>query len=259
MTRPAIVISMAIVVLGALFVGWLAWPRLFPAPAPNVPLERNVATNTTNATTANLNRPLNANTPPATNTSTALPKEVNLSAPFTSQAPDANWDEEHEEFCEEASALMAARALQGRSIRDSADAEAALQELKQWQLDRFGYFKSTTAAEVAEMIREVYGREATLLYDPTVEDLKRELADGHFIVVPAAGRELGNPNFRQPGPLYHMLLLKGYTARGEFVTNDPGTRKGQNYVYTFDVLMSAIRDWNDGDVMNGDRVVIVVS
>jgi len=259
MKRAPLLISMSIVVFGAFLVGWYAWPRLFPTPTPNVPLERNVATSNINTGTVKSNGNANTNTPRNSNTATALPSEVNLTAPFTSQAPFAVWDEDHEDFCEEASALMAARALQGRAIKDAADAEAALQELKQWQMDRFGYFKSTTAAEVAEMIREVYGRETELLTDPTVNDLKRELAAGHFVIVPAAGRELGNPNFRQPGPLYHMLLLKGYTVRGEFVTNDPGTRKGQNYVYDFDVLMEAIRDWNDGDVMNGARVVIIVS
>lgn len=259
MKRAPLIISTSVIVIGAFAVGWYAWPRVFPAPAPNVPREQNVAVVNATNTSLNTNRTANTNAGLNTNTTTPLPREVNLSAPFTSQAPFAVWDEDHEDFCEEASALMAARALQGRTIQDAADAEAALQELKEWQMDRFGYFKSTTAAEVAEMIREVYGRQAELMTDPTIEDVKRELAAGHFIIVPAAGRELGNPNFRDPGPLYHMLLLKGYTARGEFVTNDPGTRKGQNYVYDFEVLMDAIRDWNDGDVMNGARVVIVVS
>jgi len=54
-----------------------------------------------------------------------------------------------------------------------------------------------------------------------------------------------------------MLLLKGYTSDGEFITNDPGTRNGRNYVYKQAVLMAAIHDWNGGDVMNGVPVVIV--
>jgi len=74
--------------------------------------------------------------------------------------------------------------------------------------------------------------------------------------VPAAGRELGNPNFTDPGPLYHMLVVRGYTENN-FITNDVGTRKGENYQYKYDVLMNAIHDWNGGDVNNGQRVVIV--
>lgn len=238
-----------ILAVGAFF-GAQAWRAAkYPSPA-NVP-ETNVAIRNTNGA-SNANTTTNANTP------VAVPAELNLSAPFTSQAPDANWDEDHEDFCEEASVLMAARALQGRTIRDTADAEKALQEIKRWQLDNLGFFKSTTAAETARIIREFYELPARLLPNPSVQDLKTELAAGRFVIVPAAGRLLGNPNFRSPGPLYHMLLLKGYTTTGKFITHDPGTRNGRNYVYAYDVLMNAIHDWNNGDVPNGDRVVIVV-
>ena len=35
-----------------------------------------------------------------------LPSKVSIEVPFTSQAPFANWDEYHEEACEEASIIM---------------------------------------------------------------------------------------------------------------------------------------------------------
>ena len=54
-----------------------------------------------------------------------------------------------------------------------------------------------------------------------------------------------------------MLVVRGYTD-DKFITNDVGTRKGENYQYDYDVLMNSIHDWNDGDVDNGQRVVIVV-
>ena len=39
-----------------------------------------------------------------------------------------------------------------------------------------------------------------------------------------------------------MLVIVGYTET-EFITHDPGTRRGKNYRYTFDTIMDAIHDW----------------
>lgn len=254
MNRGILFGGLVVVVAVGAFFSPKIWRDLRSFRPVNVPPETNVARQNTNAVSANSNSQINANT----NRPATLPPEVNLSAPFTSQAPHAIWDEDHDDFCEEASVLMAARAWQGRSIASADDAEAAMQQIKQWQLDRFGLFKSTTAAQTMEILTDFYNVPARLLSNPTLTDLKTELAAGHLIIVPAAGRELGNPNFRQPGPLYHMLLLKGYTTKGTFITHDPGTRHGKNYVYSFDVLRNAIHDWNDGDVERGQAVVIVV-
>ena len=42
-----------------------------------------------------------------------VPSELHLRVPFTPQAPTANWDELHNEACEEASVLMAAAYFNG--------------------------------------------------------------------------------------------------------------------------------------------------
>ena len=88
--------------------------------------------------------------------------------------------------------------------------------------------------------------------------MKSALANGSPIIVPAAGRELANPNFTGAGPLYHMLVVRGYTD-STFVTNDPGTRNGNGYVYKQKIIMDAMGDWNGGDPANGAKVVIVVT
>ncbi len=121
----------------------------------------------------------------------------------------------------------------------------------------FGFYKDTTAAQTASLIEAYFQLNATLILDPTIEDIKSAIVAGHPVIIPAAGRQLGNPNFTGAGPLYHMLLVKGYTSEG-FITNDPGTRLGADYFYSYDVLMNAIHDWNGGDVDNGQKIVIVV-
>ncbi|MBI4426165.1 MAG: C39 family peptidase [Candidatus Kerfeldbacteria bacterium] len=198
--------------------------------------------------------------PSATDTTEQnLPAEINLKVPFTVQAPHANWDDDHREFCEEASVLMVARYFQDRAIGDADQAERSLQDVKQWQIKNLGFYKDTTAVETARILREQFKLgDVEVISNPTLTNIKAEVAAGNLVIMPAAGRLIGNPYYRQPGPLYHMLVIKGYTKDGQLITNDPGTKRGADWAYQANVLMNAMHDWNDGDVVNGQRVVIVV-
>ena len=190
-----------------------------------------------------------------------LPTEINLAVPFTSQAPSANWDLPYQEACEEASAYMVYLYYQGvpSGVIDPDQAEQAILEIVDFENDYLGYYLDTTAAETANIIDMFYGLSATIVDNPTIDEIKAELAAGRPVIVPAAGRQLGNPFFSGEGPLYHMLVLRGYTADGKFISNDPGTRNGNGYVYSQDVIMGAMGDWNDGDPANGVKRVIFVS
>lgn len=201
--------------------------------------------------------PPTKSTTPAT---TSLPAEFNLAVPFNSQAPKSNWDEVHEETCEEAAALMAAYYYQGKPAGqiNSDEADAALLKIVDFENSFFGFYKDTTAAQTASLLEAYFQLNAELIVDPTIEQIKSALVAGHPVIVPAAGQQLGNPNFTGAGPIYHNIILKGYTAKG-FISNDPGTRLGADYFYSYDVLMNAIHDWNGGDVPNGQKIVIVVT
>lgn len=189
----------------------------------------------------------------------ALPAEVNLKIPFTSQAPHKNWDLPYQHFCEEASALMAASYIQNQTIAGPDDADAKLLAVKKFEDKKFGFYKDTTAEETAVILREYFGLEKVeIAADPTIADIKSALALGRAVIVPLAGRQIGNPNYKQPGPLYHMLVIKGYKKNSDFITNDPGTRKGADYTYRPDVIMDAIHDWNGGDVDTGKKVMLIV-
>ena len=54
-----------------------------------------------------------------------------------------------------------------------------------------------------------------------------------------------------------MLVIKGFTSDGKFITNDPGTRNGADYLYTESTLMSAIHDWT-GAAPDGPAVGVVL-
>lgn len=198
-------------------------------------------------------------TDPNPSSAPALPDQLNLKVPFTSQAPHQNWDASHEEFCEEASILMVGSYLKNLAIADVNDAEQKLLAIKDFEMKKFGFFESTTAEETATILKEFYGLDKVqVVPDPTILEIKTALAGGKVVIVPLAGREIGNPNYKQPGPLYHMLVIKGYQKNGDFITNDPGTRKGADYIYNPDVIMRAIHDWNGGNVDAGKKVMIVV-
>jgi len=182
--------------------------------------------------------------------------------PFTPQAPHAVWDAVHKEACEEASALMAARYFKGgRSGLIGADnAEAEIQQLVAWQKEKFGYFEDTDVAQTAQILREYYGiDQVAVRYDISIEDILNEVGKGKLVIVPAAGRRLGNPFYTPPGPLYHMLVVIGYT-RDQVITNDPGTRRGLGFRFNQDVFFNAVHDWtgNKDTIETGRKAMIVV-
>lgn len=247
--------------------GWFAFERSKEPAFVELPVEQpyEAASTTLPANEPALQEPVSPPSPavlplvPPPTPGGALAGEVNLAIPFTSQAPHANWDEFHQEFCEEASLLMAASYIRGEAIVGPEDADQKMFAIKAFEEVRFGYWKDTTAEETAVILREHYGiAQVSVVYDPTIAQIRETVAQGKAVVLPAAGRQLGNPYFTQPGPLYHMLVVKGYTKDGRFITNDPGTRRGADYLYDANILWNAIHDWNGGDVTNGKKVMIVV-
>ncbi len=190
---------------------------------------------------------------------TKSPASLLLKVPFTAQAPTANWDEEHNEDCEEATSLMAAQYFSGNqdATIPAATAEKELTKLNDWERTNLGYNLDTDSAETAKMIEQVYGLHTKLVTDFSSDDLKNQLNQNHLIIISEAGQKLGNPNYKQPGPVHHMLIIKGYTAEG-FITNDSGTRNGKSYFYTFKTLYNAAADWDHSiNTVNPDKKVAI--
>jgi len=180
--------------------------------------------------------------------------QVLLNVPFTSQAPLGDWNPPYNEACEEASMIMT-YAWKNEQTLDADKVAKMINESYNWQSAN-GYDIDLNATQTAEVLKKYYKIESELIKNPSIAQIVGELEKGNVVLIPAAGRELGNPYFRQPGPLYHMLPLIGYDSqRSEFITNDPGTRRGQGYRYSYDVILNAIHDWNDGDVANGQKII----
>lgn len=185
--------------------------------------------------------------------STLLPDKVSLEVPFQVQAPNANWDNIHEDACEEASLLMVYHFIAKTNI---VDGDQELTDLLNYE-SKNGYDGSITLEDLNKIAQAYYGLNSGQVYkNISVEKIKSELANGKSIIVGAAGKVLNNPNFRDGGPNYHMLVIKGYDQDG-FITNDPGTRLGKDFHYSFDNLYDAIHDWDRENILNGAKNYLV--
>lgn len=187
-----------------------------------------------------------------------LPETINLNVPFTAQAPSGDWSLPFKEACEEASILMVNKFYRQQPLGNSGDIENDIKDIVEFEKQKFGFYSDTDAEQTASILKDYFSySKVRVTYDITIEDIKKELAQGRPVIVPAAGRMLGNPNYKRPGPLYHMLVIKGYT-KTKFITNDPGTRHGKDFAYGFKVLHNAIHDFNNGLVNEGKKVMIVI-
>lgn len=192
--------------------------------------------------------------------------KVVLDVPFIAQAPTGAWsDPRQQDGCEEAAVYMGMLWVTGNEKpRTLEEQEKEIIKVSDWEEEKYGDYHDTSARHTLERIIKgyyLYDR-AEVRYDITIGDIKDELYNGNVVIVPANGRALNNPNFTPPGPDRHMLLVKGYDPETkEFITNDNGTRRGENYRYSEKVLFEAIRDYPTGNhlpIEKESKVMIVV-
>jgi hypothetical protein len=177
------------------------------------------------------------------NSNKKVAESLILQVPFTAQAPNGNWD--RNEDCEETSIVMANAFLDGATNdrMPAAEAQKAINQLKTWEEANIGYNANTGADATTQMARGAFGILVKEIKNYTAEDLKSELSKNHVILLPINARLLDNPKYFDNGPLYHMIVVRGY--RGDtFIVNDPGTEGGDGNEYTFDILKKAAADWD---------------
>jgi len=182
-------------------------------------------------------------------------ENILITVPFTSQAPLLEWkDQRFQDACEEASVLMAMKWVKGEKIEKTTVGKKKVRNeiatMADWEKKKYGSYRDTSALDTAKrLLTAYYGyRNWELKLDVKTDDLIVALKAGKIIIVPTDGRALKNPNFTGLGPDRHMVLIKGYNEdKKTFITNDPGTRKGENYEYSLAILYGAIRDYPTGN------------
>lgn len=186
-----------------------------------------------------------------------LPTAIDLDVPFVAQAPNGDWSYPFPSTCEEATLLMAHYFLEGSREASVAQSKIELLALVDFENKEYGYHEDTNVDQTAKVMRDYYSHNVMVVYDISMDDIKKELALGRPVIIPTAGRLLQNPNFKPPGPVYHMILLKGYNQDG-FISHDPGTAKGENVVYSYTIIENALHDLVEGDITSGRRAMIAI-
>jgi len=200
----------------------------------------------------------------AQNDEKVLPKEFLLKVPFTSQAPEKNWEQPWQDACEEAALLMLDAYYKNYNLSPLFSRDEILKIVKWEEEQEWG--TSIEIEKIKKLAEEYFGlnkknneesRKFIILENPTVEDIKKSLVAGNPVLVVADGKVLPNPHFRNGGPVYHALIIKGYTET-EFITNDPGTQFGESFKYKYNDLLKAVHDWNKGKVKEGKKVILFI-
>lgn len=237
---------------------------------------RNILSNTPSASSVSSQVPDKlVDTPiPSETPEPKLPDLVDLEVQFISQAPFAYWDNLHNEACEEASVISVTNYLDQTTITPS-EIDEKINNMVSWQESNFGGHYDLPADKIKELVdgfyQEKYITKVVINFD--INDIKKELASGNPVIVPLSGRTINNPYFRQPGPVYHVLVIRGYDENsGEFITNDVGTNKeGEDMRYSYDILFDSIhnmpkweqyKDLLDQDpdmIFNGQKAMVVIS
>ncbi len=189
---------------------------------------------------------------------------VLINVPFTSQAPNAKWsDPRQQDGCEEAAILMAWLWINNDTMTKN-EAEQAIIATAEYELKQYGNYHDTSAEDTAKLMREYYGHtKLEVKTNPTIDDIKSALSNGKVVLVPANGKRLNNPNFTNGGPETHFLVIKGFDEpKKQFITNDPGTRLGEGYVYDYQTLYDAMVNYPTGHHLSQEgrpKAMIVVS
>lgn len=169
-----------------------------------------------------------------------------LDVPFTSQAPERNWSEPWLNACEETSIAMVHAYYQGK-IFTVAKAKTAILEVFTIKHKKFGVSFDESSSKVTSLIQNFYPWDARVQEYPTLAQIKEQLDLQHPVIIPVYGKGLHNPHFRNGGPLYHMLVLSGYDdEKQQFIAQEPGSRFGNNYRYSYTTIMFALHDYVPG-------------
>ena len=192
----------------------------------------------------NVNKEIN--TPIVQENQVKLPSYVLINnVPFTAQAPFANWEDiRQQEACEEASILMAAYWKLNKSLNKQIALDEIL-KIVAFEEENFGFHIHSDLEIAQEILRSYFNIEnSTLEYDIDIQDIKKHLANDSVVIAPMNGKKLKNPHFLNGGPKNHMILIIGYDDNKQvFITHDPGTRNGENYEYTYEVIQDSLYNY----------------
>ncbi len=173
-----------------------------------------------------------------------IPDKHLIETSFVPQAPEKNWDQPWQDACEEAALLTAYYYLENKT--------PSLSEVKNDLLsiinhqESVGLSKDVNLAQLSKTANDHLNYQSHILDNPTLDDIKKLIAQDIPVIVPASGKKLfkENRHFNSGGPYYHALTILGYDDnRQKFTVHDVGTQYGAYFNYSYTLLMDSIHDF----------------
>lgn len=190
-------------------------------------------------------------------TQVRLPK-INLPVPFTSQAPTGSWAEPWQNACEETSIIMIDNFYKGDQLTKT-EAKKEILNIFRIKNKDLGVSKDESMEKVADLINLAQLKwQARVVINPSLEQMKQELANHRPIIAPVYAPDLDNTPYPGEGPMYHVMVISGYDDdKGEFIVQDPGSSHGKDNHYTYEDFYDAIHDYlNTTDYRQGRKAVL---
>lgn len=173
---------------------------------------------------------------------------IKLKVPYTSEIPNGSWTKPWNNACEVASIIMVQGYYYGYEATTKKIAMRDMAPLFKIEDKIFGSNADTDAARTAKLISEHTDIVATIKKNPTLEEIKNELNQGHPVIPMLNMKKIINKNhrFRAGGSYYHVFVIIGYDdSTSEFITNDNGDSiTGASLRYKYDAIMNNLHDFN---------------
>ncbi len=169
-----------------------------------------------------------------------LPSSFEIPVPYVSQVPDGEWVAPWDEACEEASLAMIQSYYSNGNMPAAKETRGFMQDMIDWENKTFKKYDDTDAVETLRLIYEKTDMLAYIKRDPTVEDIKKEIARKHPVIAMVNMYQFyDEPNL---GDSFHVFVITGYDdAQKEFIVNDPARPQKR---YSYDRLIGALHDFN---------------
>lgn len=174
---------------------------------------------------------------------------VDLPVPHIWEIPDGVWVNPWSNACEESAIVMVEEYYlnRGEVIMPKQEVKTKLPPLFAWENKVFGSNADTDSKRTNRIINEYSSYEGIIKENPTLEEIKAELAAGHPIISFHYGYDLKNPHhrFRRGGSSYHVIVLTGYDdVKQEFMVNDSELSDALDYRYPYAIIMDSLHDFD---------------
>jgi hypothetical protein len=195
--------------------------------------------------------------------STGLPDKHLIKTTFVPQAPEKNWDQPWQDACEEAALLTVDYFYKNQNPNTETIKNDILKMIEFEGQQNFT--KDVNIQQMALISEQYLGYSTKIIDNPSVESIKKYVAQDIPIVVPANGKTLyqENKHFKSGGPYYHNLTILGYDDnKNEFTVHDVGTQFGSYFKYSYSLLMDSIHDFpasgQKEDINTGSKKVLIL-